>query len=144
MPEITDLPHVLAALNVTSVALLATGWRLIRGGNRDAHKKAMLGAVGVSIVFLVVYLYYHANSGLAKFGGEGAIRPAYFTLLASHVILAAFAALIVPWTLFLALGKRFEVHRKWARWTLPLWLYVAASGVVVYVMAVHLFPFQGG
>lgn len=144
MIEINQFPHLLAGLNVTSTVLLAAGFVLIRKENREAHKKAMLGAVAVSLVFLAAYLYYHANSGLAKFGGQGAVRPLYFTLLASHVILAGLAALMVPWTLFLALAGRFERHRRWARFTLPLWLYVAVTGVVVYVMAVHLFPYVHG
>ncbi|MEO5337366.1 MAG: DUF420 domain-containing protein [Magnetospirillum sp. WYHS-4] len=140
MIEITQFPHLLAGLNVASATLLAYGYARIRKGAKDAHRQAMLAAVGVSVAFLVAYLYYHANSGLAKFGGQGAIRPVYFTLLASHVLLAAVAALAVPWTLFLALTGRFERHRRWARFTLPLWLYVAVTGVVVYVMAVHIFP----
>lgn len=144
MIEINQFPHLLAGLNLASTALLTTGFVLIRGDRRAAHKKAMLGAVAVSLVFLVAYLYYHANSGLAKFGGQGAIRPVYFTLLASHVILAGLAALIVPWTLFLALAGRFERHRRWARLALPVWLYVAVTGVVVYVMAVHLYPYSHG
>lgn len=144
MIEITQFPHALAGLNLTSVALLSLGWRKIRGGDKAAHKTVMLSAVAVSVAFMMVYLYYHANSGLAKFGGEGGIRPIYFTILIGHVVLAAAITLMVPWTLILALRGRFERHRKLARWTLPIWLYVAASGVVVYVMAVHLFPYQGG
>ena len=140
MLELTQFPHLLAGLNVAATLLLTFGYLNIRQGEKEVHKRFMLGAVAVSLIFLVVYLYYHAHSGLAKFGGQGAIRPAYFTLLASHVILAGVAALAVPWTLFLALSGRFERHRRWARITLPLWLYVAVTGVVVYAMAVHLYP----
>ncbi len=142
--EIAQLPHVLAGLNLASVALLSAGWKRIRGGDKAAHKKMMLAAAGVSIAFLAVYLYYHANSGLAKFGGEGWIRPVYFTILIAHVVFAASMILLVPGTLFLALTGRFETHRRVARWTLPIWLYVSASGVAVYMMAVHLFAYQGG
>jgi uncharacterized membrane protein YozB (DUF420 family) len=140
MLELTQFPHLLAGLNVAATVLLTLGYANIRRGAKDVHKRFMLGAVAVSLVFMAVYLYYHANSGLARFGGQGIIRPVYFSLLASHVILAGVAAVAVPWTLFLALAGRIDRHRRWARLTLPLWLYVAVTGVIVYVMAVHLYP----
>ncbi len=142
--EIADLPHVLAFLNGSTVVLLTGGYLNIRRGRRRAHKGFMLSAVAVAAAFLVVYLYYHANAGLARFGGTGMVRPIYFTILIAHVLGAAGIALMVPWTLARALRGRFEAHGKMARWTLPLWLYVAASGLVVYVMAVQIYPFNGG
>jgi uncharacterized membrane protein YozB (DUF420 family) len=104
----------------------------------------MLGAVAVSIAFLVTYLIYHFNAGLAKFGGEGLIRPIYFAILIAHVLIAIVITPLVPITLFRALRGDFERHRRIARWTYPLWMYVAVSGVVVYGMAIHWFPFAGG
>lgn len=141
---ITDFPHLLAGLNVLSVICLLLGFYFIRSGQRQKHKKAMLAAVGVSILFLVFYLIYHFNSGLAKFGGEGTIRPIYFTLLIVHVVLATAIVPLVPWTLIRALRGRFDAHKRLARYTWPTWLFVAASGVVVYVMAVHLYPYPHG
>jgi uncharacterized membrane protein YozB (DUF420 family) len=100
----------------------------------------MIGALTVSVAFLVTYLIYHFNSGLAKFGGEGIIRPIYFTLLITHVAFAAVITPLVPITVYRALKGRFERHKRIARWTWPLWMFVAVSGVVVYVMAVQLYP----
>jgi putative membrane protein len=92
------------------------------------------------VVFLITYLIYHFNSGLARFGGEGIIRPIYFTLLITHVVFAAVITPLVPITVYRALKGRFERHKRIARWTWPLWMFVAVSGVVVYVMAVQLYP----
>jgi putative membrane protein len=100
----------------------------------------MLAAVGVSVAFLVTYLIYHFNSGLARFGGEGIVRPIYFTILLLHVVVAIVITPLVPVTLYRAVTGRFERHRRIARWTWPLWMYVAVSGVVVYVMTIHLYP----
>ena len=101
----------------------------------------MLAALAISAAFLAVYLYYHANAGLARFGGEGVIRPIYFTILIAHIVMAVVIVPLVPAAVYLALRGRFERHRRLARWTLPVWLYVTVSGVVVYVMAVHLYPY---
>ena len=103
----------------------------------------MLVAIAIGAVFLAVYLVYHAFAGLAKFGGEGVIRPIYFTLLAIHVVMAFVVAVLVPITLYNALKGRFAVHRRFARVTYPSWMFVAVSGLVVYVMAVHLYPLPG-
>ena len=139
-----DLVHVNAALNAVSVVFLLIAYRYIRAGDRERHRLNMLIAVGVSALFLVSYVIYKANSGFAKFGGEGIIRPIYFTILIVHVIGAAALVPLVPWTLVRALKGNFEKHRKVARWTWPLWMYVGVSGVVVYVMAVHLYPYVPG
>ena len=139
--EIADLPHVNAAFNAVTIVFLAAGFAFIRAGNRARHRAAMIAALAASVGFLVSYLIYHFNSGLAKFGGEGIIRPIYFSILIAHVLIAVVITALVPMTAWRALTGRFEQHRRLARWTWPLWMYVAVSGVVVYVMAVHLFPF---
>jgi putative membrane protein len=137
------LPHLNASLNAAATVAIALGWMFIRQGRRQAHKKAMLTALVISAVFLVSYLIYHFNSGLAKFGGEGIVRPIYFTLLITHVTMAAVITAMVPVTLMRALKDRIELHRKIAPWTASIWLFVSVSGVVVYVMAVHVYPWLG-
>jgi len=144
MIEIADLPHVNAALNGLSIVFLTAGYVMIRSGRRSEHRACMLAAVVVSVAFLVTYLIYHFNSGLARFGGEGWIRPVYFAILIGHVVLAMVITPLVPITLWRALAGRFDRHRRIARWTWPLWMTVAISGVVVYVMAIHLYPYAGG
>jgi putative membrane protein len=138
--DVQDLTHVNATLNAISVVFLILAYRFIRAGDKEKHKICMLVAVGVSALFLVGYVTYKANSGFAKFGGEGMIRPIYFTILAVHVIGAMLITPLVPYTLYRALTGNFEKHRKIARWTWPLWTFVGISGVVVYFMAVHLYP----
>jgi len=140
MLDVQDLPHVIAALNGASVVCLGAGYRFIRMGDRRHHRWAMLSALVVSALFLVVYVIYKANSGFARFGGEGLMRPIYFTLLGAHILGAVAIVPLVPATLYRALKGRFAEHRRLARWTWPLWMYVGVSGVVVYVMAVHLYP----
>jgi len=143
MLEISELPHVTASLNAISGVFLAAGFVFIKHGNVKAHKAMMISALVASTGFLAVYLYYHFNSGLARFGGEGIARPIYFTLLSIHVLVAAAIAPIVPIMVFRALRGQFDRHRRIARYTWPLWFFVSVSGVVVYVMAVHLFPWTG-
>lgn len=104
----------------------------------------MLAAVVVSAAFIVTYLVYHFNSGLARFGGEGIVRPIYFSILFAHVVVAVAIIPMVPITLYRGVTGRFERHRRIARWTWPLWMYVAVSGVVVYVMTIHLYPYLPG
>ena len=139
MLEINNLPIVTASLNAVTILLLGIGFSFIRMQNRTAHKVCMLSAVAVSAAFLIVYLIYHFNTGLLRFGGEGAIRPFYSSILTAHVIGAMALVPLVPWTLFLALKERLARHKRLARWTLPLWLCVAVSGVVVYLMAFILY-----
>lgn len=141
--DLTVFPHILAGLNLTSATLLVCGFLFIRKGDKLMHKRCMLSAIAVAVVFLIVYVYYHANSGLAKFGGEGTIRTVYFSILIAHVTIAVTIPVLAPWTAVRALKGRFDKHRKMARWTLPLWLYVSLSGIVVYVMSIHLYPFGG-
>ena len=140
MFAVHDLTHVLAVLNAATIVVLIYAYSRIRARDRDGHRRAMMVAIAIGGVFLAVYLVYHAFAGLAKFGGEGAIRPVYFTLLAVHVVMAALVAVLVPLTVFNALKGRFATHRRFARVTFPAWLFVAVSGLVVYVLAVHVYP----
>jgi uncharacterized membrane protein YozB (DUF420 family) len=133
-----DLPTLNAALNTTSAVLLLTGWRLIRRGRRDAHRRAMLAALATSTLFLVSYLAYHFQVGSVRFTGQGPIRTVYFAILVSHTVLAAAIVPLVLVTLTRALRGRFEAHRALARVTAPLWLWVSVSGVVVYWMLYRL------
>ena len=143
MIDIAELTHLNAALNAATMVFLGAGLWFILRGERQRHRASMLAAFVVSVAFLSSYLIYHFSAGLAKFGGEGVIRPIYFAILLLHVVAAVAITLLVPITLFRALAGRFDRHRKIARWTWPLWMYVAVSGVVVYVMSVHLFPYAG-
>ena len=143
MIAIRDLPHVLAVINAATIVVLLRAYSLIRARDREGHRRTMFVAIGLGVAFLAVYLVYHAFAGLAKFGGHGAIRPIYFTLLAVHVVMAFVVAVLVPITFYNAMRQRFAVHRRFARVTMPAWLFVAVSGLVVYVMAVHLYPMPG-
>ncbi len=127
-------PSLDALLNATSACLLVTGWLLIRQRRRQAHHRAMLGALAASTLFLASYLAYHAQVGSVRFLGRGPLRAVYFTLLVSHSVLAAAIVPLVLLTLARALGGRFDAHRRLARLTAPLWLWVSVSGVAVYWM----------
>ena len=140
MNVIHELPHVLAIINAATIVVLLRAYSRIRARDREGHRRTMFVAIGLGVAFLAVYLVYHAFAGLAKFGGYGAIRPIYFTLLAIHVFMAFVVAVLVPVTFYNALRQRFATHKRLARFTFPAWLFVAVSGLVVYVMAVHLYP----
>jgi len=131
---VTDLPALNATLNGIATALLVSGWWLIKSGRRSAHRAAMLSALGVSALFLVSYVIYHANAGSKPFPGTGPIRAAYFAILITHIVLAAAIVPLVLVTVTRAWRARFDAHRRIARWTLPLWLYVSVTGVVIYLM----------
>ena len=133
-----DLPTLNAGLNAASFALLLVGFWLIRRGRREAHRKAMLLALATSAAFLVSYLVYHAQVGSVRFAGQGPVRTLYFAVLISHTVLAAAIVPLVVLTAGRALRGRFEAHRAVARVTLPLWLWVSASGVAVYWMLYRL------
>lgn len=133
------LPHVTATLNALALLLLLAGFVLIRNGRKAAHRAAMLAAVAASGLFLVAYVIYHATAPIFVFRGQGAVRPVYYTLLVSHVVLAATVAPMIAVTLWRALSGRFDAHRGLARWTLPVWLYVSVSGIVVYLLLYHLY-----
>lgn len=130
----TDLPALNALLNATSAVFLSIGWLLIRRRRIEAHRLCMLSAFVVSALFLISYVVYHANVGSVPYQGQGAIRTVYFSILITHVILAAAILPLAIVTLSRALSRRFDRHRKIARWTLPIWLYVSVTGVVIYVM----------
>ena len=140
MIPVHELVHVLAVINAATIVVLLYAYSRIRARDRQGHRRTMTVAVGLGVAFLVIYLVYHASAGLAKFGGYGPIRPIYFTLLAVHVFMAFVVAILVPLTYFNALKRRFATHKRLARVTFPLWLFVASSGLVVYVMAVDLYP----
>ncbi len=143
MIDIHTLPHILAVINTATVIVLLVSYWFIQHGDRESHKKGMLTAAVLGAAFLAIYLTYHFSAGLAKFGGEGAIRPIYFTLLGIHVLMALVVAIMVPLTLVRGLGGSFAAHKKIASWALPFWLFVSVSGVVVYVMAIHIYPYTG-
>jgi uncharacterized membrane protein YozB (DUF420 family) len=135
---LADLPLVNASLNATSAVLLVAGYALIRGGHVRLHRAAMGGAFFVSTLFLVTYVIYHANVGSKPFTGQGPIRPVYFAILITHIILAAAVPPLALITLIRGLRGRFDRHVAIARWTLPIWLYVSVTGVIVYVMLYRL------
>jgi len=121
-----------ATLNGTSAILLAAGYAAIRSGKLAAHKRFMVSAFAVSCAFLVSYLVYHYRVGHVAFQGQGIIRPIYFALLLTHTVLAAVIVPLILITLNRAWKERFDKHRAIARWTLPLWMYVSVTGVIVY------------
>ena len=137
------LPAASAALNAAAGALLLVGRARIRRGDVAGHRRAMLGALGVSAAFLATYVAHHAIHSLHSFGGEGAMRTAYRVILGSHTVLAVAVAVMAPWTAWLGLRDRRAAHRRLARWTYPIWLYVSATGIVVYAMLYHLWPDPG-
>jgi putative membrane protein len=136
--SVRDLPAVNALLNTTSALLLLAGWWLVRHGRRDAHRAVMLSAFCVSSLFLLSYLVYHAQVGSVRFTGQGTIRTVYLGLLLSHTVLAVVIVPLVLLSLTRGLQGRFAAHRAIARWTLPIWLWVSASGVAVYWMLYEL------
>ena len=137
--QISDLPALNASLNALSALCLTLGYFFIRRGDRVNHQRAMLTALGTSALFLVSYVIYHANVGSKPFPGQGAARWIYLTVLFTHIPLAA---VILPMALVTAargLRGRFDRHVRLARWTLPLWMYVSVTGVVIYVMLYQMY-----
>lgn len=134
------LPPVNAVLNATSAALLLIGYVCIRRGWRAAHRRCMVSAFVTSTLFLASYLILRASAGMTRFTGQGWVRPIYFTILFSHTILAAGIVPLALTTLFRAWTGRVDRHVRLARWTLPLWLYVSVTGVLVYWFLYHLSP----
>ena|SRR3990172_891925 len=140
VPDVSSLPVLNALLNATGALLLLAGYLFIRRRKVTAHKTCMLTAFAVSSLFLVSYVIYHYHAGSKPFAGQGWIRGVYYPLLISHLVLAA---LIVPFaltTIYRAWRGQFARHRRIARWTLPMWLYVSVTGVIVYWMLYHLVP----
>jgi putative membrane protein len=128
------MPALNAALNGLSTTFIVLGYVAIKRKNQDAHKKLMLAAFGSSALFLASYLTYHSLHGDTKYPGEGTIRTVYLVMLASHILLSAIALPLTLTSFFFALRKNFRAHRKVVKFTLPIWLYVSVTGVLVYVM----------
>jgi putative membrane protein len=135
---ITALPSVNAFLNAVATVLLVWGYLLIRRKRIEQHRKVMLAAFATSCLFLVCYVVYHVQVGSVRFTGVGAIRTVYLTILFTHIVLAAAVPVLAIITLRRGLAARYDKHRRIAKWTLPIWLYVSVTGVVVYVMLYHL------
>ena len=144
------LPTVNATLNAAATVLLLWGYRLIKAKRETAHKRVMLSAFAVSIVFLVCYLTYHAalhyqtGQGHVSFAGPPAVRTVYLAILFTHVALAATVPVLAGVTIYLGYRDRRIPHRRWAQWTFPIWLYVSITGVVIYLMLYHLYPAPTG
>jgi putative membrane protein len=136
---ISSLPAVNACLNSASAILLLAGYRFIRRREISRHRACMIAAFVCSSVFLFSYVYYHVHVGVVRFTGQGWIRPVYFTLLTTHTILAITILPLAILTLTRALQEKFDRHRRIARWTLPLWLYVSVTGVIVYWLLYRLY-----
>jgi len=132
--DLRFMPGVNAALNATSATLLVLGFAAIRSGRREIHQRLMVSAFVASAVFLVGYVIYHYAHGDTPYQGVGAIRTFYFTILISHVLLSIVMLPMILTTFYLASRERFTAHKRLARWTLPIWLYVSVTGVVIYVM----------
>ncbi len=140
MDIISKLPTVEAILNIFSASCLLSGYYFIRNRNIRAHFISMCGALFFSSIFIVVYLIYHLNIGNIPFAGTGIIRPVYFTILASHIILAASICIPVILTLLMIISGNKKRHRQLGRWIVPIWLYVSVTGVIIYLMAFHFYP----
>jgi putative membrane protein len=134
------LPHFNAFLNFSSFVLLTSGYFFIRRRNVIAHRNCQISALVVSVLFLISYVTYHAQHGATRFAGQGIVRPVYFVILTTHTILAVVIVPFVILTFLRAKRGDFLRHRSIARWTLPMWLYVSITGVVVYLMLYHLYP----
>ena len=129
-----------AVLNALATVLLVAGWVFIARGQWKAHRAAMIAAFAVSAVFLVCYLTYHYLVGHVPFRGQGSVRTVYFAILITHIILAVFVPILALRMFFLAWKGRWEAHRRLGKITMPIWLYVSVTGVVIYAMLYHLFP----
>ncbi len=137
---VADLPGLNASLNATCAVLLVTGRWLIKRRRITAHKVCMISAFVVSMLFLASYLVYHVQVGSVRFTGGGLVRPVYFGVLITHTVLAAAVPFLAVVTLTFGLRARYARHVRIARWTLPIWLYVSVTGVIVYVMLYRLYP----
>ncbi|MCA1574228.1 MAG: DUF420 domain-containing protein [Acidobacteria bacterium] len=143
MPKyISYLPHLNAFLNTTSALFLIAGYRFIRAGFIRPHRNCQIAALVTSTCFLLSYLTYHYYHGDTRFLGQGIVRPFYFAILITHVILAIVIVPLVLITVYRAARGDFIRHRRIARWTLPLWLYVSITGVIVYLMLYRIYPSQ--
>ena len=134
------LPSVNAALNAIAAILLTAGWIFVRRGDWRSHRAAMTAAFAVSTLFLVCYLSYHALVGHVPFMGRGAVRTVYFAILVSHILLAVTVPVLAIAMFALVARGRLDAHRRLGRITLPIWLYVSVTGVVIYLMLYHFYP----
>lgn len=144
--SVSDVPAINALLNATATVLICAGYVFIRRNRQEAHRACMMAALITSCLFLVGYVGHKiAVHGVhTPFGGAGAIRTIYYTMLATHVVLAMVIVPLVLITFRFAARGHFERHKRWARWTLPLWLYVSVTGVLVYLFLYRWFPAHGG
>jgi len=140
MDFIPILPHIIAGLNLSSVILVSTAYYHIRRENQTAHKIFMIIALIFSVLFLITYVTYHLHIGNVKFAGQGIIRPIYFSTLIAHIVVAAAVVPLILVVVIYAIKREFDKHRRIARWTLPLWVFVSMTGLVVYLMAFHFYP----
>lgn len=140
MNYVSILPHINAFLNATSGVLLVTGYLLIRRGKVNAHRNCLIAALIASTIFLASYLTYHYYHGTTRFAGVGLVRPIYLTILLTHTVLAVVIVPFIAVTLYRAARADFARHRRIARWTFPMWLYVSVTGVIVYLMLYQLYP----
>ncbi|RMG40435.1 MAG: DUF420 domain-containing protein [Planctomycetota bacterium] len=137
------LPTLNATLNAVAAALLWSGWSAVRAGAIDRHRRLMLTSFAVSMAFLVCYVVYHVllhhytGSGSKRFMGTGLVRPVYFTVLITHVVLAAVVPVLAVGAIFRAWQGDWDRHRRWAKWAFPIWMYVSVTGVVIYLLAYH-------
>lgn len=138
--QVSDLPAVNATLNAVAAVLLVVGWVQIRRGREGAHQFIMLAAFCVSVAFLGTYLVYHYYAGSVPFVGPSGVRRVYLGILLTHIVLAACVPLLAVASIWLGYRDRRAAHRRLSKWTLPIWLYVSITGVVIYVMLYHLYP----
>jgi putative membrane protein len=138
--SVRDLPTVNALLNAAATLLLLLGFYLIKSGREQAHKRAMLTAFAVSVLFLISYLTYHFQALHVPFTGPDAVRYVYYAILLPHVLLAATVPFLAVVTIYFGLTDQRVRHRRIARWTFPIWLFVSITGVIVYLMLYHLYP----
>jgi putative membrane protein len=137
---VSGLPHLNAILNALSGVLLVVGYMFIRRRKINAHRNCLLAALATSTVFLASYLTYHYFHGSTRFTGTGLVRPIYFAILLTHTILAALIVPFIGVTLYRAARGDYRRHRRIARWTFPMWLYVSVTGVIVYLMLYQIYP----
>ncbi len=138
--SISDLPALNASLNAISTVFISAGWYAIRRNYWRQHIACMIAALLTSIAFLVSYLTYHAHAGSVRFTAQGIVRPIYFTILLTHVLLAFVILPLVIVTVVPVFRRRWDKHRRLGRWTMPIWLYVSVTGVIVYLMLYRWFP----
>ena len=142
--DVNDLPALNAFLNSIATALLVAGYNRIRRREIAQHRACMIAAFAVSVLFLTSYVIYHYEVGSVRFPGEGLVRTLYLLMLFTHVVLAALVPFLAVATLFFALRGNFERHRRVARWTFPIWLYVSVTGVLVYVILYQIYGASAG